>query len=300
MEWVETTGRTIDEAKDAALDQLGVDEADAEFEVLADSKTGLFGRVKVEARVRARVRPTSPRPKDGEGRRRRDRRDRPKSERPEKTERSSKVHDSDADSTSETSGDNVSSGSQRSRRTSQRSRRREKSPATTNEGATNMDEQVALAEQGEVAEEFLQGLFQQLGTSTAIAVDINEEEELVNVDIQGDNLGTLIGPRGSTLHSLQELTRTVVQRKTGARNGRILLDIARYREKRREALARFSHQVADEVLSTGEERALEAMNPSDRKIVHDTINGIDGVETTSEGEEPRRRVVVKPATRAGA
>src|SRR5438270_6488183 len=63
MEWVETTGRTLEEAKDAALDQLGVDEQDAEFEVLEEPKSGLFGRLRQEARVRARVRPTRPRPK---------------------------------------------------------------------------------------------------------------------------------------------------------------------------------------------------------------------------------------------
>src|SRR5579862_814584 len=63
MEWVETTGRTVEEAKDAALDQLGVDETDAEFVMVSEPKAGLFGRVRGEARVRARVRPTSPRPK---------------------------------------------------------------------------------------------------------------------------------------------------------------------------------------------------------------------------------------------
>src|SRR3954447_24203528 len=70
VEWVETTGRSIEEAKDAALDQLGVDEQDAEFEVIEDAKLGLFGRIRSEARVRARVRPTRPRAKD-EGRERR-------------------------------------------------------------------------------------------------------------------------------------------------------------------------------------------------------------------------------------
>ena len=63
MEWVETTGRTVEEAKDAALDQLGADEQEAEFEVLEEPKSGLFGRLRQEARVRARVRPTRPRPK---------------------------------------------------------------------------------------------------------------------------------------------------------------------------------------------------------------------------------------------
>src|SRR5579859_7045189 len=75
MEWVETTGRSIDEAKDAALDRLGVDEEDAEFEILEEPKLGLFGRLRAEARVRARVRPTTPRPKD-------DHRDRKRRKRP--------------------------------------------------------------------------------------------------------------------------------------------------------------------------------------------------------------------------
>jgi hypothetical protein len=78
MDWIETTGKTIDEAKEAALDELGVDEQDAEFEVVAEPKTGLFGRMRVEARVRARVRPTAPRPKD-------DRRDRKRKGRSERT-----------------------------------------------------------------------------------------------------------------------------------------------------------------------------------------------------------------------
>jgi spoIIIJ-associated protein len=64
VEWVETTGRTLEEAKEAALDQLGVDERDAEFEVLAEPRRGLFGLGGSDARVRARVRPARPRAKD--------------------------------------------------------------------------------------------------------------------------------------------------------------------------------------------------------------------------------------------
>ena len=75
MEWVETTGKTVDEAKEAALDQLGVHEDDAEFEVVEEPRTGLFGRTRGEARVRARVRPTSPRPKTERSNRRRRRPD---------------------------------------------------------------------------------------------------------------------------------------------------------------------------------------------------------------------------------
>ena len=71
MEWVETTGRTVEQAKDVALDQLGVDEQEAEFEVLEEPRTGLFGRTRGEARVRARVKPRQPRAKTERGNRRR-------------------------------------------------------------------------------------------------------------------------------------------------------------------------------------------------------------------------------------
>ncbi len=81
MEWVETTGKTLAEAKDAALDQLGVHEEDAEFDVLEEPQQGLFGRVRGEARVRARVRPAQARQKV-------DRRDRKRAERAEKNDKS--------------------------------------------------------------------------------------------------------------------------------------------------------------------------------------------------------------------
>ena len=81
VEWVEVTAKTVEEAKDEALDQLGVDESEAEFEVLEEPKAGLFGRLRSEARVRARVAPTAVRPKVERGSRRRGRKDRPRTAR---------------------------------------------------------------------------------------------------------------------------------------------------------------------------------------------------------------------------
>ncbi len=158
-----------------------------------------------------------------------------------------------------------------------------------------MEEEVSLEAQGEVARDFLSGLLDAVGAEASIDVSTRPEDEIVDVSVNGDSLGHLIGPRGTTLHALQELTRTVVQRRTGARNGRIIVDVARYREKRREALERFTRQVAAEVVATGTQKVLEPMNPADRKTVHDVATQIDGVITTSEGEEPRRRVVLKPS-----
>ena len=102
-----------------------------------------------------------------------------------------------------------------------------------------------------------------------------------------------MGPKGATLGAVQELTRTVVTRvEPGGRNVRVHVDVAGYRARRREALERFTRQVADTVKESGTSTAMEPMTAADRKVVHDTANGIDGIHTTSEGEEPRRRVVL--------
>lgn len=160
-----------------------------------------------------------------------------------------------------------------------------------------MAEGISLAEQGTLAKDFLAGLLDAMGIRADVSVR-EVDEETVEVAIDSDpptELGILVGPRGSTLQALQEVTRTVVQAKSGGRTDRILVDVARYRERRVAALGRFARQVADEVVSSGEERALEPMSPADRKAVHDALASDDRVTTRSEGEEPRRFVVIAPA-----
>ena len=114
----------------------------------------------------------------------------------------------------------------------------------------------------------------------------------------GDELGLLIGPGGQTLAAVQELTRTVVQRHAAGHHGWIVVDVGGYRKLRRESLERFTRDVAAQVLETGVPRVLEAMPPADRKVIHDTANALEGISTSSEGEEPRRRVVITPASDA--
>jgi spoIIIJ-associated protein len=143
------------------------------------------------------------------------------------------------------------------------------------------------------AARFLEGLVQAFGASgTTEIVQVADDE--VEVRLEGEDLGLLIGPRGQTLQAVQDLTRLAVAQREGERTGRFRIDIAGYRQRRREALAKFAAQVAEQVLATGQAKALEPMNAADRKVVHDTVNGIDGVHTTSEGEDPYRRVVLRP------
>ncbi|MDQ1398034.1 MAG: spoIIIJ-associated protein [Acidimicrobiaceae bacterium] len=282
MEWVETTGRTVEEAKDAALDQLGVDEHDAEFEVVEEARLGLFGRVRNEARVRARVRPTTPRPKE-------DRRDRRK--RAGESRKSGKAAAAPA-SDEETTAPEPPPARERPAP----ARREKRTPSTTvdtpENGATM---EVSLQEQADVARTFLLGLAREFGTEAEIAA-VDLDEDTIELQMTGDDLGLLIGPKGQTLLAIQELARTAVQRRTGGSNGRLLVDISGYRAKRRVALERFTREQAAKVLDTGRRLVLEPMAAADRKVVHDTVNDIAGVATTSEGEEPRRRVVITPVS----
>jgi spoIIIJ-associated protein len=108
----------------------------------------------------------------------------------------------------------------------------------------------------------------------------------------GDDVGILIGRRGHTLDSLQELVRSVVQRRTGQRCV-VLVDVEDYRKRRRSRIVRQAHDAAGQVRKTGRPQSLEPMNAYERKVVHDSIAAIGGLVTASEGEEPNRHVVIR-------
>ena len=445
MEWVEVTGVTVEEARERALDRLGVDISDADVEVLQEAGRSMLGLRKVEARVRARVRPTAPPARQERNDRRRGQakrgaqgrgakgspsrsgpRDRSggdssgararksadsqesgpqggQGQRPARgaktgtarresaskdtaaTARKGRPQDDGASDPSTrkrsrtlsvpataavasgivdvtTGPDDTEAGSKRTRRRSladtgiagasglnsesssveevTRSgvRRRQRTLATTpqasvasapadavethtrvrklsstaassprSSSSTPQDQQevteseeetvmeeVSVDEQGAMVVEFLDGLVEAFGvTATASIAAIGEDS--VDVAVTGDSLGLLIGPGGHTLSALTEVTKTVLQRQNnGASRARVRIDVAGYRERRRIALDAFTHEVAETVKSTGEPRALEPMHSADRKVVHDTANDIDGVGTVSDGDEPRRRVVIVP------
>jgi len=158
-----------------------------------------------------------------------------------------------------------------------------------------MTKELTVDEQAAIMRTFLEGLVDAFELDGTIA-EARVDDETIELRVDGEDLGLLIGPKGQTLQAIQELARTVVQRQaSGTHHGRVRIDVAGYRQRRREALERFTRQVAADVLATGVARALEPMHPADRKVVHDVVNEIDGVQTTSEGEEPHRRVVILPA-----
>jgi spoIIIJ-associated protein len=215
MREVERSAASVEEAIEAALEELGVSEQEAQVEIVQDSQKGLLGFGSQEAIVRVRVR------------------------------------DEDIGG-------------------------------------------VALEEQAEVAEEFLLGLLDRMDLDAD--VDHNVVDGVMYVDIlagqDAEGMGLLIGRHGQTLDALQEVVRCAVQRRTESRC-RVMVDVEDYRKRRRSQLIQRVRSVAARVRRTGKPERMDAMNPYERKIVHDAAAEVGGVETASEGEEPDRRVVIR-------
>jgi spoIIIJ-associated protein len=146
-----------------------------------------------------------------------------------------------------------------------------------------------LVQEGDVAADYLESLLDILDLDGDLDMDVEGQRAVVA--IVGKGLGSLVGDKGETLEALQELTRLAVQREMGMRS-RLMLDIGGFRARRRAELASLGAEVAARVLASGEPERLAAMTPFERKVVHDAVSAAPGVHSESEGEEPRRRVVV--------
>ena len=313
MEWLEVTGKTIAQAEEAALDRLGVDRSEAEFSVVDEPKSALLGLRKTEARIRARVRPVMPREKRDRNRRGSNNRDRSRNRKPDRgnlrqdrnranqggksqggkgQNRNSKAKGGDrAQREQKKKSENVGkssggAGENRSQKIPEGKKARESKP---------MEDPMSLQEQSTLVVEFLDGLLEAFDLDADVYAERVDDEtmEMRVENVQG--VGLLIGPKGNTLRAVEDLSRMLVQRKSdGNCEGRIRVDIGGYRERRRAALEAFCEKIALEVRDDGNERPLEPMNAADRKVVHDVVAEIDGVNTVSEGQEPRRWVVIIP------
>ncbi len=151
-----------------------------------------------------------------------------------------------------------------------------------------------LIKEGDVAADYLERLLDLLDYDGDLDIDVDGGRAVVSVD-GGEDLAKLVGERGIGLEALQELTRLAVQQVTGARS-RLMLDIAGWRVARRLELSELGERTAQDVLSSGAPVRLRPMTPFERKVVHDAVAGVRGVFSESEGEDPRRRVVVFPRT----
>jgi len=260
MDYIESKGKTVDEAVFSGLVKMdwSIDEVDIE---ILDEGSGLFksARVKLtkkeDASVPGVIETTEEKETEPAPRVERPRQERPRQERPRQ---------------------------QRPRQDRQRQgerRRRDEAPKAP----------VVVKDPENGAEEFLLGLFEHMGL--VVALDSVEEDGVLKIDMSGRAMGMLIGRRGETLDALQYLTSLVLN------NGKddytkVMLDTEGYRMKREDTLRRLAARLADKVQKSGRRVVLEPMNPYERRILHATLQDYSKVYTYSEGEDPFRSVVV--------
>jgi spoIIIJ-associated protein len=290
MEWVETTAKTIEAAREAALDQLGVAADEAEFDVIEEPRPGLFGRVRGEARLRARVRPAQVRPKQ-------ERRRRGRSDGPASSAVSSEESSNGADLSDQSDAVTPPSGTPKPKSKPKQSRRPAATSPQEQEPKMSNDERpestVTPDEVGAAAVAFMEGLTAAFGADCNVDVQIDGIE--LDVKVTGTELGLLVGPGGRTLNAVQDLARVAAQRRLGDHETRLRIDVAGYRERREAALGAFARDVAEQVRTSGTARSLEPMTSADRKVIHDVLTDEAGVASRSVGEDPDRRIIVEPA-----
>lgn len=274
MEWVEVTGRTVEQAIDVALAELGVERAEANIEIVQKPERGFLGFGGRDAVVRVKRAPKRRRRRGGRGRR-----GEGAKAAGTKEARSPKRRDESRGGKPRTEGRSSAKHGGRPQGTEP------PKPGRRDDGEAEVD----IEEQRAVIQEFLEGLIGAFGLEGQVESEAGDD--YISVRIVGEQTEALIGSKGTVMQAILELTRTIVQRKTQA-GARIRLDIAGYVERRREALRIYAARLAEQVLADGGEIMLEPMNAADRKVVHDVVAETEGVRSFSEGEEPDRSVII--------
>lgn len=268
---IEIKAKTVDLAVEAAMQELGVkDKEQLSVQVVSEPVRGFLGVGGRDAVVRVK--------------RRRNRRRRAVSNRSQQQQRSGRRGDAKP---AKNRGESGSGRRARSPRPPQESAKKEKN-------VPDDRPVLSLEDQAQIANSFLEGLVNVYGLEGMVTTGI--DDEVIVADVRGDQTEALVGVRGSVRSAIHELTRTVLQ-KHAQDAARFRLDIAGYAERRRQALSIYAGQLIGQLHAEGGEIMLEPMSPADRKVIHDAAAEHDGIESYSEGEPPRRYVVL---SRVGA
>jgi spoIIIJ-associated protein len=270
---IEVRAKTVDLAVEAAMQELGVsDPEEVAVQVVTEPVKGFLGMGGQDAVVRVKRRPAKKRRDRGRHKNERSDRSETKTSQNRQQERSRKGKNG-GDRTEQRPAKGRSGGKH----------------ARTESKVSDDRPTLSLEEQADVAREFLEGLVEAYGLEGSVSTNI--DEDVVIVDVEGSQTEALVGVRGSVRSAIHELTRTVLQRYS-KETGRIRLDIAGYAERRRQALSIYAEQLISQLLEEGGEIMLEPMSPADRKVIHDAAAAHDGVSSYSEGEPPKRYVVL--------
>ena len=283
MEWVEVRGKSTDIAIEAAMQELGASERDQiDIEVMQEPEKGFLGFGGQDAIVKVKLKPKT-------GRKRRRRR--------KGGERGSGNRNQSSGRKQETQGKRDQSPKQQKPSADRSGGGRKKgngsgrdtSPAAKPPRQREEKPDVDIEDQAPVVEEFLTGLVTAFGLEGD--VDVRVDDEVIIANVSGPQTEAMVGPRGSTIEAIHELSKTVLQRQTQS-SARLRLDVAGYGERRRQALAIYANQLIDQLLEDGGEVTLEPKSSGDRKVIHDAAAERTGVNSYSEGQSPQRYVVL--------
>lgn len=290
MEYIEVTGRTIDDALTNACLKLETTSDNIEYEVIEKGSNGLFGifnskPTKIKARVKAGVSSVD--------------------------DEFSKLEAKEKKSIDDTIKSEIKAGSKKEVvKETEKAVKKETAPKADNskvsatqavnaseedleEKANNNEPRPVLSNE-EIESRirtFLGDMFSAMDIPVEVKITFDTEEECVNVELIGENMGLLIGKRGQTLDSIQYLTSLVLN-KGKEKYVRIKVDTENYRQRRKDTLESLAKNIAYKVKRSRRSVALEPMNPYERRIIHSALQGDKFVSTKSEGEEPFRHVVV--------
>lgn len=157
--------------------------------------------------------------------------------------------------------------------------------------ADNLSEEERLALARDTVEDFLRSILESFHLDEVNNLNVSVEDGRIMAKIEGEDCGILIGRKGATLRSLQYLTSLAANKVTKSRV-RLTLDIGSYKEKRNSSVVDLAIRTAKRAVETGQAFELSPMSASERRVVHESLQGFEGITTYSEGEEPNRYVVI--------
>lgn len=315
MKVYEYSARTIQEAIDQGLEELGVAISDVTVDVLEEGSKGLFGlfgsrpaKVRITMKeeeasddVARAILADAMKPEESKARKQEMPAAEKTEEKAEKAEKPApkprKPREPKAPKEPKEAADSAKENAPKTepkKESKPRAPRAPRAPKAPKEPVEQKEivpaEQADRATAAGRAQEFLQEVTKLMGVNVSVAV-ANDEEGNVRVNMEGDTLGILIGRRGETLDALQYLTSLQVNKGQDDYT-RVTLDTEGYRAKREEALVRLANRMANRAQKTGRKVSLEPMNPYERRILHSALQDHPAVTTHSEGEEPNRHVVI--------
>ena len=320
-----TTGKTIDDAVEAALAQLGLTRDDVSYQVISLPKSGFFGIGAVPAKVQVTYEAPDLKPAKAEVKTEEKKPEAPKADAAPRAESAPRIALSSASRSKpkaakpaekkveapkpaekkpeapkavEKKAEAPKPVEKKAERKPEPKKPVEKKPVEKKPEpkveAPKAERTYAPAEAGsneEKIEQFIKGLLENMG-SQAVPHAWAESENSYRVDLTGEGLGFLIGRRGETLDAIQHLANYAVNRSIDG-HVRINVDAESYREKREDSLRRYARKKAQQVLKNRRRTTLEPMNAYERHVIHASLQDMDNITTHSTGTEPNRRVVIE-------